>query len=175
MARRFTRGRFTRPAPKTKRWLSGLTVDRQTIPSNTRILSLTLNAAGLLLRPFTVLRTRLEILWTSDQVAVTEMPFGAMGMAVVSEVASGVGATAIPDTIDDADFDWFVYQGLLSQITITGTVAGFQSPSGTPYTIDSKAMRKVGSADDVVVTVVNEDDSVGAELSMVGRMLVQLH
>ena len=94
---------------------------------------------------------------------------------MVSEVAAAIGATAVPDVIDDADYDWFVYQGLLCEIRITGTVQGFQDPAGQAYVVDSKSMRKVGAADDIAVTVVNEDSAHGGQFSMVGRMLVKLH
>ncbi len=173
MARR-SRSRFTRPAPSTKVWLTGLTLDRQTIAANTRILNLVLNASGLALRPFTVLRTRLELMWTSDQTTATEMPFGAMGFGVVSDVASGVGAAAVPDPITDADFDWLAYQGLLNQFTFLDAT-GVVGDAGHHYTVDSKAMRKVGQADDLIMVTSNADPAVGATISMVGRILVKLH
>ncbi len=174
MARR-TRGRFARPAKSSKVWLTGVFLDRQTVAANSRVLNLSLDAGGLLLRPFTVLRTRVDVLWNSDQAAITEMPIGALAFGVVNEVAAALGATAIPDAVSDANYDWFVHQGLLSLLKITGTVAGFQTPAGRQYVIDSKSMRKVGIADDLIVTTVNSDASVGAEISMAGRILVQLH
>ena len=175
MARRGQRTRFIRPAKATKIWLTGVFLDRQTVAANTRVVSLSLDAGGLLLRPFTVLRSRFEILWNTDQAAVTEMPIGALGVGVVNDVAAALGASAVPDPVSDANYDWFVHQGLLCQISIAGTVAGFQVPAGQSYTVDSKSMRKVGIADDIVVVSTNSDASVGAEISLAGRILVQLH
>ena len=75
MARRVSRARFIRPAPRTKMWI-GDNVGTTVLTAATNTLVAGLNAAALLLRPFTILRTRIVIQYRSDQQAVTELPFG---------------------------------------------------------------------------------------------------
>ncbi len=75
MARRSARVRFTRPAPKTKIWI-GNGLDLTVLASNAATLVSTLSAGALLLRPFTVLRTRIVIHSESDQITATEVPAG---------------------------------------------------------------------------------------------------
>ncbi len=41
------------------------------------------------------------------------------------------------------------------------------------FTMDSKAMRKVGAQDDIAITI--EDRLFGLEVAMEGRMLIKLH
>jgi len=154
-------------------WLA-FEVDRQTVAANTQILSLVLNAAALALRPFTVVRTRAEILWTSDQQAATEGPFGAVGDIVVSDQASAAGAASVPDPLTDGDGDWFTYQPLIVKFQFASGV-GFHPDAGAHFSIDSKAMRKVGINDDLITVVTNGDSTTGAEFSYVGRTLVKLH
>ncbi len=175
MAHVITRSRV--PARGRKRemqWLGGIVVDRATVAANSKVQSLVLSATGLALRPFTIIRMHMEVEWRSDQVAATEGPHGALGWAVVSEQASVTGVTAMPDPVLDANFDWFTWQGLISEFTFI-TAAGFQSGTGSRYKVDSKAMRKVGAADDMVMVVKNHDAANGAQLSVMGRVLIKLH
>ena len=175
MARRVQRSRFVRPAPRTKMWI-GAGVGRQTLTQSASTLLSVLGASALALRPFTVLRTHVEVLWSSDQAAVTEVPFGSYGWMVVSEAAAGVGITAIPNPsgIDgDPDADWFVWQAMSTKFEFLSSV-GFDGSSGSRYVIDSKAMRKVG-ADDQIVVLVDVQAAGGVDLVTNGRQLIQLH
>ena len=70
-----------------------------------------LNAAALALRPFTIVRTRGVLRFSSDQEAATESWGGSFGMAVVSDQASAVGVTAVPTPTTENSSDlWFVYE-----------------------------------------------------------------
>jgi hypothetical protein len=60
-----------------------------------------LNAAALALRPFTIVRSRFTYGVISDQAASLEDQVGAVGIAVVSDQAVAVGATAVPTPITD--------------------------------------------------------------------------
>ncbi len=172
MARgRHPRG-FTRPAPKTKIWIGADTAVGN-LTSNAKTLIAELNAAALALRPFTVLRTRVEWNFRSDQVVANESPTGSIGMIVAKEIAVNIGVTAVPGPIAEVDADWFVYQGVTSPLRFV-SATGIVDPAGTKYTIDSKAMRKVGPADDIV-WVAELRNAGGAVLNMEGRMLIQLH
>ena len=173
MARR-TRGRFVRPSPKTKIWI-GAGVGQTTIAGSTVVLVSTLSAGALLLRPFTVLRTRMNIGYFSDQNAATETPFGDFGIMVVTENAVAIGITAIPSpgsTGGDPDADWYVHQAVMSRLQF-GSSVGFVE-AAEQYEVDSKAMRKVGPNEDLAL-VFTQESTVGAVIVTHGRMLVQLH
>ncbi len=170
MARRGHRN-FVRPAPKSKIWL-GANVAGAAIAGNTTVLFSVLNATALALRPFTILRTRMLISWSSDQSVASETAVGSYGRIIVKEKASGIGATAIPNPTSDTDADWLVYQGLLRDFLFKSAV-GFDD-ANSYYTIDSKAMRKVGPTDDLI-GVVDNDSADGALFTARGRTLIQLH
>ncbi len=175
MARRAARGRFVRPAPRTKMWIGG-GVGSVTLPSASDILVSSLSAGALALRPFTILRTHQLVHYFSDQFAASETVFGTFGHLVVTEQAAAIGITAIPDPSGisgDPEADWFVWQAMSDRV-IRQTDVGFQSIVGVQYSIDSKAMRKVGP-DDQVVTVFSQEASFGATMITNGRTLIQLH
>jgi len=127
-----------------------------------------LNAAALALRPFTVVRTYLEALLTSDQGAATERQTAAIGAVVVSDQANAIGVTAVPTPVTDASSDlWFLHQWMLSR--------GINLSDHLPNAIDSKAMRKVQDGDDVLVVAERGANSEGVALLTAGRMLIKLH
>ena len=168
------RGRavFARPPPRTKIWIGNRLSQTQPAGGAATLLA-TLNAAALLLRPFTILRTRIEILWRSDQTATNETPTGAYGQIVVKQTAGAIGVTAVPTPLTEIDADWYIYQGL-TVATDSLTSVGFDMDMGHHWTIDSKAMRKVGVQDDDAV-VVELDTAAGAFINVEGRQLIQLH
>ena len=127
-------------------------------------------------RPFTIVRTRLLVSIITDQVAASETQVGAIGMCVVSDqaVAAGVGSIPTPITDIASDF-WFVHQ-LLYNDFVFATGIGFQDGGSKQYEVDSKAMRKVNDAEDVVV--VGEFSSAGSggfDLTIGGRVLIKEH
>ncbi len=131
------------------------------------------NAALLALRPFTIVRTRIELNVQTDQIAASENQVGGYGVAVVSDQAVAIGVTAVPTPITDQGSDlWLAWQGMLGQMRFT---AGSFANLSTRYTIDSKAMRKVEDGQDVVF--VGEFSAVanGMNLLSIGRMLIKLH
>ncbi len=174
MARRHARV-FTRPAPRTKMWI-GNGLGRTVIVGGAKTFIAQLGTLALSVRPFTILRTRLVIGWTSDQEAADEGPFGEYGQTIVTENASGVGVTALPDPSSvsgDPENDWFVHQPVVAQLAIIGAISAATLMSQI-MTVDSKAMRKVG-IDDQVVDMFTEDGGVGGLLWVMGRQLIQLH
>ena len=133
----------------------------------------TFNAEALAFRPFTIVRTHILGNWGSDQLAASETPSGALGISVTSDQATSI--TGIPNPIANADSSSFiVWQPLLSPF-LFGDATGFIEPSGQQFTIDSKAMRKVGPNETIRIIVENSSPTDGAIISMVGRMLVKLH
>ena len=142
------------------------------IGASTNVFIGSLNAAALALRPFTIVRTRLQCMYGTDQLGAPETPIGVMGLIVVQEKAASLGITALPTPVTEADSDWFVHQGMMSTFDfISGTGV---SNTFVQYTIDSKAMRKVDNGDDMV-TMFEQQSAFGAELTIQGRFLVKLH
>ncbi len=148
-----------------------------TAAAGIRVLA-TLNAAALALRPFTVVRSRFIFTCESDQFAAAEDPFGNMGFIVANDTASVLGVTALPDPTLNPDSDWFVYQSYAIPISHENELTGggvFYNDSITQYSIDSKAMRKVDSGDDIAVLLANDNAGDGVRTSLLGRLLVKLH
>ena len=131
-----------------------------------------LNAAALALRPFTILRTRGIFSLISDQVSAAEAPFGAMGIAVVSDQASAAGLASLPSPIIEESSDlWFVYQfGAAEMSVLTSGMNQAQV-----YSFDSRAMRKVEDGEDIVVMVENASSLHGFNFIVKFRMLYKLH
>ena len=173
MARR-SRTRFVRPPERTKMWI-GSGIGTTTLAASQKVLLSTLSAGAKLLRPFTILRTRMILSFATDQTGAIELPQGEYGKIVVTDTAASVGVTAVPNpssTNGDSEADWFVYQSVAAQI-LFGSNVGL-TLADHQYIIDSKAMRKVGPDDDIC-GVFTETAGYGARLVTRGRMLIQLH
>ncbi len=163
---------FVRPPPRSMIWF-GSGLNSTTIAASTVNLVGSLNAAAKLLRPFTIVRTRLLIAYSSDQVAGSERPQGVYGRVVVKDQASAIGVTALPDPVVDTDAEWYVYQGVFNQVLLSSAV-GFSAPTYTQYVVDSKAQRKVGPNEDSV-EMFTQRNAFGSILAIEGRMLIKLH
>ncbi len=173
MARRTSRQIAHMRVDRQNVWGS-ISIQEQTVAANTQVLLGTLSAAFLLLRPFTIVRTHLKVHWRVDQSGATETPNGALGHVVVNDQAAGIGVTAVPDPITNADASFFVWQPLITDILLA-TAVGFDTPAGSLEDVDSKAMRKVGPNEDMAITMANESASDGGIITIIGRMLVKLH
>ena len=173
MARgRVTRGRLIRPAPRTKIWIGG-DLAIQGLGTGAATLLGSLNAAALALRPFTILRTRIEVTFRTDQTGTLESPTGAFGEIVVKETATAIGVTAVPTPLAEITADFHVFQGMTAPILVA-TEVGLSEPGGVRYSIDSKAMRKVGMQDDLAI-IAELRAAGGASINVEGRILIQLH
>ena len=173
MARRHTR--FVRPSPKTKMWI-GSGVGETTIGAGVKTLVSSLSAGALALRPFTILRTRMLLDYSSDQDGANERVFCSYAKLVVRDAAFAIGVTAMPDPSGisgDPEADWFIWQAGRHVVSFD-TASGFDFGGTSQYTIDSKAMRKV-SIDDNVVAMCTEESAFGSRIMTNGRMLIQLH
>ena len=143
-----------------------------TVAVSTVVLVFTLNAAALALRPFTVVRSHFMISVRSDQAAAAEVQRCAMGLAVVSDQAVAVGATAVPAPITESPSHlWFLHTLLFAA---SSSVVDLARPEGL-FSIDSKAMRKVEVGSDIVLVLENgaAGISAGAVITVGGRMLVK--
>ena len=178
MARRRPTGRFPALRQGQRResiWI-GVTETVTTLAAaNTAALILTLNATALALRPFTVVRTRLDWVIRSDQTGALESYQVALGAAVVSDQSVAIGVTAVPTPFTDLASDlWFVHEIVFGTFLFVSG-AGFAQPASSERTIDSRAMRKVEDGQDIVFVLENSGISDGSFNKMAGRMLVKLH
>jgi len=174
MARSFRRVIGGRTRSVRENTWGSLEITQVAIAANTKVLVGSLNAAALALRPFTIVRTHLTQLWVSDQTAAAEVALGAMGFIVATEQAIAAGVASLPDPITEADSPWFLWQGMQSFFQFV-TAAGFETQAGREYQTDSKAMRKVGTNEDIAMVVANLDANDGCTYQGVGRFLMKLH
>jgi len=163
---------FARPAPRSMIWI-GMALTTQTLAGGSKDLMGSLSASALLLRPFTVVRTRINFLFESDATGTSERTHGAVGLIVVKDQASAAGVASVPGPITDTDGEWMMYQPLLTAFVFRSAV-GANSPFGDQYVVDSKAQRKVGNNEDLI-QVAELTVAAGAFLTSEGRMLIKLH
>jgi len=145
------------------------------VASNTAVLLASADADLKAKRPFTIVRTQLELYVTSDQTAASENQQLAVGMCVVSDQASAIGVSAIPTPDTDAGSDlWFLHQWMFSSF-VFGTGVGFIEGEGRTVHVDSKAMRKVNDDEDVLVVCEASGNSSGLIVVHGGRILIKEH
>ena len=133
-----------------------------------------LNAVALALRPFTVVRTHLNIHFRSDQVIGTEQYGAGVAMLVVSESASAVGITALPTPYSEQDSDLFyLYAESFGQFLVADGTGEMEN--GNRMVVDSKAMRKVNNDQDVVMTAETPSTVSSCIVHTSGRLLIKLH
>ena len=153
-------------------WI-GITLLQVALVAGSKTMVLSLNAAALAARPFTIIRTRFLLQYTSDQLAASEAPQANFGIIVVSDQAVAAGAASVPGPTTNTDAPWFVHEGLIADF-IFGDGTGFHTAGGYVTKVDSKAMRKVGQNEDVAF-MVEQRAALGAIIALQGRMLVKLH
>jgi len=126
------------------------------------------------LGPATVVRTRGIIDVGTDQAAGTEHPFGAFGVAVVSEQARAAGVASIPTPITDEGSDlWFVHQFFFAGFFFLSSVGAGQDH--VQYSFDSKGQRKLeGDDSQAIVFAVENASTVGLIYTLKFRMLLML-
>jgi len=126
--------------------------------------------------PATLVRTRGELWVWNDQLAASEIPFGALGMAIVSEQARVAGAAALPGPTTNNDSDlWFLHQYWASRMTF-GSAIGFQESSAAAHvSFDSKAMRRIEQGSNIVVMMENSSALHGCQFLLQFRVLIKLH
>ncbi len=95
-------------------WVSDPATNSTIAAGGTALLVSTANAALLALRPFTIVRSRGILAFRSDQTGASELFAAALGLAVVSEQAAAIGATAIPTPMTDLGSDLFYTHQLLA-------------------------------------------------------------
>ncbi len=158
-------------------WFGGVAFNQALAGPTSVALVVSLNAAALALRPFTIIRTRGVLRVRSDQQAASEDYGAAFGEAVVSDQAAAVGITAVPTpTTESASDLWFVYEFLIGALRVATAVSAFDG--GVERIIDSKAMRKVEDGQDLVSVVEGPGATLsgfGAQIAGFTRHLIKLH
>ena len=179
MARRFrTILRGGRPVRETL-WF-GMTETRTvTNGANAAAIILSLNAAALALRPFTIVRSLMHYSIRSDQTAASENFGSALAGAVVSDQAVAIGITAVPTPFTDLGSDLFflhhIMDGQFLFISGIGVDPNGVAPAGGTL-IESKAMRKVENGQDLIFVLENDSlQASGVTSYVAGRVLVKLH
>ena len=169
MARRrdFVRGAVAIRSSRETTWFrfaSGET----TLSASAAIFSF--NAAALAMRPFTIIRTHFEFAVRSDQAAAIEHQGVGVGLGVVSDQAVAVGVSALPTPITDlASHLWFLHKIIYAD---ESALTDRTRPQ-TNVSVDSKAMRKVEVGSDLVVMAELTGFSLGAIVTVGGRILVK--
>ena len=87
---------------------------------------------------------------------------GAVGLAIVSENAFGIGITAVPTPITDIAWDGWLWHQLFSVKSMSSTVDSGGILANARFTIDSKAMRKIKLTD--IIVMVAEVTEVGTSV-----------
>jgi len=174
MARKFTRGRGRLGSRRETSWVF-IAPTRTTLVAVGGTILASGNAALLGKRPFTIIRTHLYVSWVSDQVIADEAFGGAVGMCVVSDQASAIGASAVPTPVADIGSDlWFLHRFYSGGFAFLSSV-GFDSAPVQSFQVDSKAARKVNDDEDPLV--VAEFSSVfgggGSVINVAGRFLIK--
>ena len=141
------------------------------LPAASGIIALSLTAAELAKRPFTITRTVGLLAVRSDQAVAEEAPFGAMGGIVVSDKALALGFTAVPDPVTQSSSDeWFLYQNFIAD----GAASTNVGQRISQYQFDSRAQRKVQDGEDIAFVVANSSAADGCRFLLVLRLLVKL-
>jgi len=155
-------------------WL-GSAPATNSIGLGTGVLLTVLNTAALAFRPFTIIRTRGLLYLFSDQSANSENQMIGFGATVVTEEASAIGVTAVPTPLSEQSSDWYVYETLMSTVVVSSAIGIFNAAESR--VIDSKAMRKVDTGQDVITAVETAATGISEGVSFRAqvRTLIKLH
>ena len=131
----------------------------------------TIISSTVFVEPSTVVRTRGVVSIRTAATSADTSIVGAIGVCFVSEEVLAIGITAVPEPFSDADWGgWFVWRSFAYRFEF-GDGTGFHFP-GWEFEVDSKAMRKAGSNDAMIVVC---ESQVGAlQVASPLRTLIKL-
>ncbi len=119
----------------------------------------------------TVLRCVGTLIVSSDQQGASEDQQGALGMAVVSDAALAVGATALPGPVTDISDDlWFTHVPFLQRFVFVSAI-GVYPRFVTRYQFDFKSKRIVESGSSIAIMLESTSLSEGFIAVVVMRVL----
>ncbi len=174
--RRFNTTRSFQRSRRESMWIALSFVETDLTAGTTAVLTNSLNAAALALRPFTVVRTRLFFHNRSNQLSDAEDYGANIAMAVVSDQSVAIGVTAVPTPTTDQGSDLFHVFASLGGYMGFLTAIGF-GEMGKETNVDSKAMRKVNDDQDLILVQEGWGALVtsGGNTMVGGRILIKLH
>ena len=156
MPRGFHRSRSF-PAKRRKGWELGIGRESAQTPVTSSTSVLLADGLQILGDGFTLLRLRgvLDLfLSTTDQIVGGFS--GAVGIGVTELNAFNAGVASLPDAVDDADWDGFIWWTPFSVKSVTATIGDAVNAGSIVqrFDIDTKAMRKL-KEDDVIFAVLS--------------------
>ena len=103
-------------------------------------------------------------------------PRVAFGLCIVNQNAAGVGVTAVPSPLDDIRWDGWFFHWIGSFIGLSATETNAAGVAIARVPIDSKAMRKLKSTDNVVGVAAASNEVGTAQLNVMlnCRVLVKI-
>ncbi len=155
-------------------WAAIIETSNGLASANTAVLFGGFSGAALALRPFTIVRTRVNWLVRSDQLSATEMYMVALGISIVSSQALAIGVTAVPTPFTDLDSDLFFLHDIITGEQLVTTAVGINMAMPNKD-VDSRAMRKVEDGQDVAIVIENSSIGLGSTVRKSGRVLLKLH
>ncbi len=157
-------------------WTASADVDAvSNLAAATKALHQSLPAATILAAigfPCTVVRTRGSVWVRSDQIAGSEVPFGAVGMMVANQNALTAGAASLlgPITNEDSD-NWFMHQFWFGGLVFASAIGLHGSDMWYRFDFDSKAQRKLEDGDGLATMIENGSATHGCTFLMKFRIL----
>ena len=109
----------------------------------------------------TLVRVRGEILVATESGAVGDDVLVGVGKAVVSRRAAIIGTSAMPRPITDLNFSW-LWHGFAMLRVLTATDDLRASLSSVRFVVDSRAMRKILSDEEELVTCLETRNAAGS-------------
>ena len=183
MARRAFRGRSALRQGQRRMTEWGASADIaavRTLAAGSNVLDQSFTGQGLSdagLTPSTIVRLRGD-LWVKGDAGsegATETPFGALGVAVVTESARAAGVGSLPSPLtDEAADSWFSFTYFLAG-SVFGSAVGLNADMWHHFPFDSKAMRKLDNESAIVFVLENGSSSAGMEYILKFRALFKLH
>ena len=146
----FVGARRTRAPARQTVWIGPADQPQAAVASNTSVVVASFDASAAGFDKATLVRTRGVFLHRPSAYSVDLAYQGAFGIGIVSDDAFAIGTTAIPGPFTDSDWGgWFVWRSFgyfLENGSNIGLLRGHES-----LEIDSKAMRKIGPNETMVV------------------------
>ena len=173
MARR-QRSQFqSRRRSPNKNWAGLVATSEINVPAASKVLlsTLVLDNPGI---DETILRTVGSVSIAPDQVAVTELQIGAIGLCIVSDTAAAAGIASLPDPVTDvADDVWLWYQAFAFELSFASAV-GFDSNFAHMIQYDSRAKRIIQNGMSGVFVIANAHANHGFRVMHNSRVLTMI-
>ena len=153
-------------------WVGTATAAQVTVAIGTSVIHSSFDPAALSMLAPTLVRVRGNVTVFPSAFSTDSIWEGAYGLGIVSDEAFTAGAASLPRPHDDDDWPGWVVHGYFQGKFETQSAVG-QWVLPINYTIDSKAMRKIGPGE-TVVWVVESNLGPALEFVLSARVLMML-